>query len=149
MQSHHIYFPILPGSPYPLCFPQPQRVHKYNLCFPNTPMSPVKITESFSIPSRQKPTTVKLQHLYHNFLRIIFNSFLPKMFLFSCRGGSGGGGKKLLKKPSMSLILNYESGVFYTTTTDASLPITAKNAQITDINMNSSDCPDCGHMHGL
>lgn len=69
MQSHHICFPILPGSPCPPCFPQPQIVHKYNLCFPNTPMSPVKITESFSIPSRQKPTTVKLQHLYHNFFK--------------------------------------------------------------------------------
>lgn len=66
------------------------------------------------------------------------------MFLFSCRGGV-----KLLKKPSMSLILNYESGVFYTTTTDASLPVTPKDAQITDINMNSSDCPDCGHIHAF
>ena len=67
MQSHHICFPILPGSSYPPCFAQSQIVHKYNLSFPNTTMSPVKITESFSIPSRQKPTAVKLQHLYHNF----------------------------------------------------------------------------------
>lgn len=117
-------------------FPQNEKYTKSNLCCLWTHQSmvklpvasPLKITESLLTPSpHQKPSTVEsyTSTSLPQFLRVFFNSFLSRLFLF---GGVVGGRQRLSQKPSMSLVLNYESAVLDIAAKETSLLFTVNES---------------------
>lgn len=112
-----------------MCCPD---VH-WNLIKLQWPASERKPSPSSS-PLHQKPSAAKgyISASLSQFLGTLFNSFLLQLFLLL-----GGEGERLAQKPSMSLILSYESVVMDLTAKDASLSVAAGGSS------------DHGHPHGF
>lgn len=108
--------------------------------------SPLEKTVPFSNPTPfQKPSVAKsyTSGFLPQFLRVLFNAFLSRLGFF------GVGWVGASQKPSVSLILNYESAIIDTTAKEAPWPFTVSSSTDHNLYVVSGDSVDHRHLHGL
>lgn len=140
--SHPSCFPSLPCQvTHPCSFPNKGEtipVHLYSPCTQgsivnNCPVaSPLKNTESFP-PTPSLPETINCEEvhccIFITILKDFLQWFLSKLFLFRVWGETVMV-EGLPQKPSMALILYYQTAVLDTTAKETSLPLTASSGTV-------------------